>query len=451
MFTVGRIKEMNKEITLKDIEKVSAKQGDLSLKEMGVRQNGIVSSCIDENEAAKLQNVFSVEVPAGDITNQQKSGRCWMFAGLNVLRAALFKKLNVKSIELSQAYLQFYDKLEKANFALERAIELVHEPIGSRLNAYILDNGVADGGHWAMFTSLVKKYGVVPSSAMKDTAVSKNTAELNVVLQRIVANDIKVFHDMAESGKTEEDMRKKKDGMLEEVYRVLAIALGVPPKTFVLEYKDKDDKFVRLPEMTGLEFFRDYIGVNLDDWISLSDAHVNGWEKGTKRACHYVGNVEGGDPVLFFDVNTAAIRKAVVASLKGGDIVWFAADVSASSLRSRGLLGGKLIRDDLLFQTKDKLSKGEQLDYHITYCNHAMAFTGVNLVNGRPNRYKVENSWGKDNGDGGFFVADAEWFDSYVYQVLVNKKYLPAELVEEYEKAPIVDGEPFDGLWNALD
>ena len=105
----------------------------------------------------------------------------------------------------------------------------------------------------------------------------------------------------------------------------------------------------------------------------------------------------------------------------------------------------------MLFQTKDKLSKGEQLDYHTTYCNHAMAFTGVNLVNGRPNRYKVENSWGKDNGDGGFFVADAEWFDSYVYQVLVNKKYLPAELVEEYEKAPIVDGEPFDGLWNALD
>ncbi len=443
---------MNEALTLKDIEKFSQKQQENALvKQMGIRQNGIVASCIDANEAMKLQNVFSIEIKAGDITNQNKSGRCWMFAGLNVLRQKLFKKLGVNSIELSQAYLQFYDKLEKANFTLERAIELADEPISSRLNAYLLDNGIADGGHWAMFASLVKKYGVVPSSAMKDTAVSKNTSELNSVLKKAIANDIKTIRDLAQAGKSKEDIRKKKDAMLAEIYNILTLSLGVPPKTFVLEYRNKKDEFVRLPEMTGLEFFQKYVGADLGDWISLSDANTLGWEKGIRYTSHYVGNVEGGDPIVFFDVPTADLRKAVVASLKGGDIVWFAADVTASSLRQEGLLGGKLIRDDLLFGTKDRLSKGQQLDYHVTYCNHAMAFTGVNLVNGRPNRYKVENTWGKDKGSDGFFVADAEWFDRYVYQILVHKKYLSKELLEAFEKAPIKDIEPFNGLWNALD
>ena len=444
---------MQKELTLKDIEKIASSQEDKidPTKEMAVRNNGIVASCTDSDVMMSLQNSFSIEVDAGDITNQNQSGRCWMFAGLNVLRKSLFEKLGVKTIELSQAYLQFYDKLEKANFTLEKAIDIVDQPINSRLNAYLLDNGIGDGGHWAMFTSLVKKYGVIPSSFMKDTAVSKATGELNVVLQNVIANDIKVFHDMAEKGKSKDDMRKKKEGMLEEIYRILAISLGVPPKKFTLEYKDKDNKFVRLPEMSGVEFYKNYIGIDLDDWISLSDAGTIGWEKGVRYVSPYVGNVIGGDPVTFFDVPVAEMRKAVVSSLKGGEIVWFAAEVSAKSLRKAGFMSPNLVRQDLLFSIKDKLSKGEQLDYHSTCCSHAMAFTGVNLVGNKPNRYKIENSWGKDNGDGGFYICDGAWFDSYVYQVLVRKKYLPTELVKQYEESPVKECEPFNGLWSCLD
>ena len=444
---------MQKELTLKDIEKIATSQeGKIDpIKEMAVRYNGIVNSCIDSNVMMSLQNVFSVEVDAGDITNQNQSGRCWMFAGLNVIRKVLFEKLGVKNIELSQAYLQFYDKLEKANFTLEKAIDIVDQPIDSRLNAYLLKQGIADGGHWAMFTSLVKKYGVVPSSVTKDTITNRSTSELNDVLQNVIANDIKVFHDMAEKGKSKEDMRKKKEGMLEEVYRILAISLGVPPKKFTFEYKDKNDKFIRLPEMTGVEFYEKYVGIDLDDWISLSDAGTLGWEKGVRYVSPYVGNVIGGDPVTFFDVPINEMRKAVVSSLKGGEIVWFAAEVSAKCLRKAGFMSPNLIRQDLLFGIKDKLSKGEQLDYQSTYCSHAMAFTGVNLVGNKPNRYKIENSWGKDNGDGGFYICDAAWFDSYVYQILVRKKYLPAELVKQYEESPIKECEPFNGLWTALD
>ncbi len=444
---------MQQELTLKDLEKIAASQESKidHVKEMAIRYNGIVASCTDSNVMMSLQNTFSVEVNAGDITNQNQSGRCWMFAGLNVLRKSLFEKLGVKTIELSQAYLQFYDKLEKANFTLEKAIDIVDQPISSRLNAYLLDNGVGDGGHWAMFTSLVKKYGVIPSPLMKDTAVSKSTSELNSVLQNVIANDIKTFHDMAAKGKSKEDMRKRKEGMLEEVYRILALSLGMPPKKFTFEYKNKDDKFVRLPEMTGAEFYEKYIGIDLDDWISLSDAGTLSWEKGVRYVSPYVGNVVGGDPVTFFDVPLNEMRKAVISSLKGGEIVWFAAEVGAKSLRKAGLMSPNLIRQDLLFSIKDRLSKGEQLDYHSTYCSHAMAFTGVNLVGNKPNRYKIENSWGKDNGDGGFYVCDDAWFGSYVYQVLVRKKYLPADLLKQYEESPIKECEPFNGLWANLD
>lgn len=443
---------MEGKLTIGDLEKISKKAaGEIDpIKEMAIRGNGISLCCVDQTIAGSLQNVFSVEVNAGDITNQNQSGRCWMFAGLNVLRQKLFEKLGVKTIELSQAYLQFYDKLEKINFTLERAIELAGEPINSRLNAYILSDGIGDGGHWAMFASLVKKYGVVPSSAMKDTAVSKATSELNALLHKVVANDVKAIREMHSKGKADSEIRKKKEVMLEEAYRILALSLGIPPKKFALEYKDKNDKFVRLKEMSPKEFYDEYIGIDLDEWVSLSDAGTIGWEKGVRYTCHYVGNVEGGDPVVFFDVLPSEMKKAVVNSLKGGDIVWFAADVSAKSLRKAGLMSPALLRDDLLFGTKNKLSKGEELDYHVTYCNHAMAFTGANLANGKPNRFKIENSWGKDNGDGGFFVCDAAWFDSYVYQILVRKKYLPADLLKKYEESPIQDTEPFNGLWIGL-
>lgn len=444
---------MGKELSLEKVEalKKGSESAEASFAELGVRKNGIVASATDSDEQAKLQSVFSVEIDGGDITNQQRSGRCWMFAGLNMLREKLFAKLNVKTFELSQAYLQYYDKLEKANFALERAIELATQPISSRLNAFNLDMTIGDGGHWAMFVSLVKKYGVLPSQFMPDTQVSCHTDELNAVLSHVLADDIHALRASLEKGESEEEVRLEKEAMLQEVTHILTISLGMPPKDFVLEYRDKDNKFVRLPRLTPKEFYDQYIGLDLDEWISLSDAQTYSWKKKVRYTSHYVGNVEGGDPIIFFDVPLSDLKAAVIKSLEGGDIVWFAADVSQESLRKEGLLGANLIRYDKLFGFEEKLSKGEQLDYHSAYCNHAMAFTGVNLVDGVPDRFKVENSWGKDNGDKGYFVMDDAWFDRYVYQVLVNKKYLTPELLSDYEQSPLEDVEPFNGLWLGLD
>lgn len=417
-----------------------------------VAKNGLVNSAIDEREFAKLQNVYSDVIEAGEVTNQKHSGRCWMFAGLNVLRVILMKRLNVKEIELSQAYLQFFDKLEKFNFALEKAIELSGEPIDSRLNVFLLDTAMGDGGHFVMFTNLVKKYGVVPSAFMPDNAVNSSTPELNQVLLALLSQDIFALRKAKEEGASLAELRKRKEEMLEEVHRALLICLGEPVREFQLEYTDKDNKFVRLEKTSPKEFYDKYIAMDLDDYVVLSDAHLLQTKPYQKYTCPFVNNVIEGDPVIFFNVALAELKSAVVASIKGGDPVWFGADVSQQSLRQDGKLGGRLIRTDELLGYRLRLSKGERLSYRSCFCNHAMTFTGVNLLEeAKANRFKVENSWGKDNGKDGYFVMDEAWFDDYVYEAFVDKKYLPEELLRKYQSSSVEEVSPFDAMWAKMD
>lgn len=406
---------------------------DYKVRERAVTKNGIVNSAIDFDVKREAKPVFSIEVSAGNVTNQKQSGRCWMFAGLNVIRTMVMKKLHIKNFELSQSYLQFYDKLEKANFFLERIIELKDEPIDSRLNAFFLDNGIGDGGHFIMFTNLVKKYGVVPSYSMPETAVSSATTELNNVLNDLLHKDALILREKAKSVSAE-DLETLKDVMLQDIYQVLVISLGMPPKEFTLEVRDKDDKFVASEVKTPLSFFKEYIEADLDAYIPLSDIPYDGLKRGECYYSHFVNNVEGGDEVLFYNVPVDVLKTSVINSLKGDEVVWFAADVLSQSLRKEGILASGIINYDELFQVKTLTGKAERMNSRTSFCNHAMTFTGVNLVNDKPNRFKVENSWGKDVGEDGFFVMSDSWFDDYVYQVLVNKKYVPEEYVKEYEE-----------------
>ncbi len=442
---------MKSTLEIKDLEKFSknfAADKELNIAKRSVARNGIVNSAIDPDAALALQNTFSIDVDAGDITNQKQSGRCWMFAGLNIIRMVAAKKLNLKSFELSQAYLQFYDKLEKANFTLEKALEVADEPVNSRLNTFLFDNGIEDGGHFVMFTNLVKKYGVIPSELMPDNVVNCGTGELNSLLHAIIGKDILALREAKSSGASCEELSSKKEEMLAEIYNVLCVTLGVPPKSFTYEYKDKDNKFVRLEETTPLEFYEKYVGVNLDDYIVLSDAPMAGYKANQKYSSSWVNNVIGGDPVVFFNVGAEEMKKATIASLKASELVWFAADVSSESLRKQGLLGYNLIRFDELFKISLLQDKGGRMDARISFCNHAMTFTGVNLLDdGKPNRWKVENTWGKEPGNGGFFVMDDTWFENYVYEVFVKKEFVSPEILKAYEESSIIDVEPWAVMW----
>ena len=416
-----------------------------------VTKNGLVNSSIDELKVRENIDVFSINVPCGEITNQRHSGRCWMFAGLNVIRTILFDKLGVKNIELSQAYLQFYDKLEKANFFLTEAMKRLDTPLDDQEVIFLLNSAIGDGGHWAMFTNLVNKYGVVPSAAMPDNAVNSDTTELNTYLSKILDGDYKKLRSLKNNSKAE--LEDEKEKMLKEIYRVLVISLGVPPKSFEFEYEDKDGNYKKIGKTTPKEFFSKYVEEDLGDWIALANAPLEGYKPYTKYVAPLVNNVVGGEPVTFINVEIEEIKNALIASLKDKRVCWFAAEVSLDSLRKDGYLVKDIYNlDELTGIDTSSLNKGEKLDYRYAYCSHAMTFTGVNLDdNGKPNRYKLENTWGTENGKKGFYVMDDAWFNEYVYQVIVNSKYIKPEVLEKIKAAETVEVKPFNTLWNRID
>lgn len=436
---------MKEELSLDDIssfEKSYSERKANRIAGRAVQKNGLYASAVDPLVYRKQKTVYSIDVDSGDVCNQRRSGRCWLFAGLNVVRAILMKKLNAKNIELSQAYLQYYDRLEKSNFVLDKAIKLAGEEYDSRLNEFILNFGNADGGYFEFFSSLVKKYGVVPIEEMPDGACSTDTTELNETLNALLHKDVALIRK-AYAENPETDFAPMKANMLSEVYRLLAVALGEPVHSFSYQYRDKDNKFVDLGTLTPKEFYEKYIGVELGDYISLADYPIKGIEKHRKYTSEYVQNVVGGEETTVFQTSVQEMKDAVVAALKAGELVWFGADVVASSMRKEGLLAKGIYKLDEMLDLKFSDDKGENLMYRTNTCCHAMTFTGVNLADGKPDRWKVENSWGKENGKDGYFTMDDAWFDSYVYEVFVPKKYLPKELVEDYEKAKTEVVSPF--------
>ncbi len=442
---------MEQKITLEEIssfENDLKKVSDLNLKKATVMKNGITGSSTAIELEREMKFAFSVDVESGNVTNQKRSGRCWMFSGLNVLRTILYKKLNVKNIELSQAYLQFYDKLEKANFFLEKAIQFASEEVKSRNNVFLLDSTIQDGGHFVMFSNLVKKYGVVPLEEMPDHAVSSETMELNTVLSSYLSQAMKDLRAMVKEGKSTEEISKKKKDVLSVIYRILTISLGSPVSSFEYEYVDKDNHYVRLKRMTPKEFYDEYIKEDLEDYLPLCDAPLGHMKPLTRYTCDMVNNVVGGSPIIFFNVPLQEMKKSVIASLKANMPVWFAADVSSQSLRKEGYLVDGILLQNELFSLENHMDKASRMDYRSSFCNHAMTFTGVNLdEEGKSNRWKVENSWGKENGKDGYYVMSDKWFDEYVYQVFVKKEYVNPEIVDAYQKSALESVDPFDTLW----
>ena len=400
-------------------------------------KNGIAASCIDYKENRSMQNNFSVSIDSGDITDQKQSGRCWMFAALNVMRLKVMKKLKLKNMELSQSYPLFWDKLEKSNWFLENILATLDEPLNGRLLHFLLEAPVADGGQWSMFADLIKKYGVIPKDAMNESFDSSATKDLTKYVTLKLREYACTLREEHRSGKSMQDLRSRKQAMMNEVYRILCISLGKPPASFTWETRDKDDKFIRI-RSTPQQFFADYVDMKLDDYISLINAPTKDKPFGKTYTVKYLGNVAGGTPVIYLNLPIEDLKKAAIAQMKAGESVWFGSDVQQRFLKTEGLLSVKAVRPDLLFDTEFPLTKEQRLDYRESLMTHAMTFTGVNIAdNGKPNRWRVENSWGKDVGKDGFWVMSDEWFSEFTYQVVINKKYLSKKQRDMLEQKPI--------------
>ena len=386
----------------------------------------------------EIPHEFSISLEQGAVTNQKRSGRCWMFAALNCMRFQVIKKQNLEDFELSQSYPLFYDKLEKANYFLESILDTLDEPTDGRLIAHLLAAPLNDGGQWDMLCSIVEKYGLVPKTAMPESVSSSATQEMVSYMTEKLREYACVLRKGHKAGKSMEQLKKEKEAMMETVYRMLCISLGKPPRTFTFEYRDKDGNFHREANLTPKAFYEKYVGLRLDDYVSVINAPTEDKPFYRSYTVQYLGNVKEGRPVKYVNLPTEEMKQAAIAQLKDGEPVWFGCDVGKRSFRDGGLMDTGIYDVETLFDTDFPMTKAERLEYGQSLMTHAMVFQGVNLdENGKPDRWRVENSWGEEAGKKGYFVMSDRWFDEYNYQVVVNKKYLSSKALEAYEKEPV--------------
>ncbi len=416
-----------------------------------VAMNATVSAGIRQAAAncqapRSSRHSFSISLKQGEITNQKQSGRCWMFAALNTMRFQVMKKLNLETFELSQAYPLFYDKLEKSNYCLENILKTLEEPTEGRLMSFLLMAPLGDGGQWDMFVGLVEKYGVVPKEAMPESVSSSATADLSSYMTEKLREDACVLRTAYQNGASMEALREKKEAMLEEIYRMLCIALGTPPEKFTFEVRDKDEKFIRDVDITPQAFYKKYVGMNLGDYVSLINAPTADKPFYHTYTVKFLGSVLEGRPVKYLNLPAEELKAAAIAQLKDGEPVWFGCDVGKRSLRDGGIMDLNVLDVEGLFDVSFGMTKAQRLDYGQSLMTHAMVLQGVNLdENGKPNRWRVENSWGKEPGKDGYYVMTDDWFTEYTYQVVVNKKYLTAEQRKQWEQDP-KELEPWDPM-----
>lgn len=390
-----------------------------------VQENGVVKASMNYDAKRSLNRVFSLEVETGTVTAQKKSGRCWLFATLNTLRHEFAKKYKMKDFQFSQNYNSFFDRLEKANHYLEEIIRLADRPADDRELLEVLNWNDNDGGQWANAAALINKYGVVPQSVMPETFTSDQTADLNSSLNLKLSKDAMALREMKANGKSDDDLRAYKKEALSEVYRMLVYAFGKPVEKFDFEYRDDDKKYHLDKDLTPKEFYDKYVARDFDDYVCLLDAPDH--EMGKKYGLPSQDYIYDGKHIEFLNVGTSSLKQAVIESLKAGETVWFGCDVLQDLDRQKGYLAPEFFKQGDLFNIDLNLSKKERLASRNGEVSHAMTFTGVDLVDGKPTKWKVENSWGDKVGDKGYFIMSDEWFDKYVYEVIVNQKYISSE------------------------
>ena len=402
---------------------------------------------LNRRRAALISQAFSLHLPENPATAQNNSGRCWMFAALNTFRSRAQQALNVpEGFELSQNYTMFWDKFEKANYFLENILLTLREPVGSRIIDWLLGGPIQDGGQWDMFVNLIKKYGVVPKTVMPETESSSRTGDVVGQVTGKLREYACRLRELHAGGASADELNEAKRTYLSEVYRMLCIHLGEPPSNFEWQWRDKDKQFHREGVMTPIEFYDKFVGYDLDDMVCLIHDPRPGHAANTVFTVKFLGNVVGGQPTHYLNTELEVIKTSAIQQIQAGESVWFGCDVGKYLDRDLGVMDIDLFDYDLVYGTKNGLTKAERLMYGHSQMTHAMVFTGVDIDDqGKSRKWRVENSWSDKPGDKGFFQMTDGWFDEFTYEVVVHRKFVPAKVLKALEK-PAIQLEPWDPM-----
>ena len=427
------------EITKKQIEKMRKEfESDSSARvaQNAVTSNNLSSVTLRRDLVQEIDFTFSTKLDEWKATNQKSSGRCWLFATLNLFRPGTMKKMNVKEFEFSQAHIHFWDKFERSNHFLEAIIETSGRPVDDRTIHFLLSDPIGDGGQWNMAMNLIRKHGLVPKSAYPESNSSSSTRWMNSILKDILRSSASEIRGILDSGGSDEEARSHKESRMEDIWRVLCIHLGTPPESFDWQWRDKDKEFHRRGEMTPQQFADEFVDVDWEEYVCIVNDPRNEYYQ--TYTVDYLQNVAGGPPVVYLNVPSDEMKSITQEILEDGMPVWMGCDVGKQMDRKRGLWDANLFETNELYGVDYGMTKADRLRYGQTMMTHAMLFTGVDVHEGKPRRWRVENSWGDDSGQKGFYTMNDNWYDEHMFEIAAPKKYLTDKMVKGLETVPIV-------------
>ena len=434
---------MNSKILLKTItefRKSTDANPQVRLARNAAVRGDVMDLAMDWEAFRRIDHTFS-DIVTGQmkVTNQKSSGRCWGFAGLNLFRIYLGRKYNLKKFEFSQNYFIFCDKLEKSNYFLENIIKTADEPLDGRLVMHLLTDPIQDGGQWHMFVNLIEKYGVLPQTEMPESFQSSQSMRMNRMITRKLRGFAKDLRAAYEKGADTKKLRVMKEDMLRTIYQMLTISLGSPPDKFEWQIRDKDKKFHRFEKLNPKQFYKEHVGLDLNDYVCLINCPMSDKSYNEIYTVDYLGNVVEGSIIRYLNLPSKRLKEVAAASIKDDHPVWFGCDVGKHFHRNLGVMDMDIFDFELFYSTDFPMTKTDRLEFGDSQMTHAMLFTGVDLDGrGHPRKWQVENSWGEKRSDKGYDIMTDSWFDEYNYEVVVYKDYITKDEFSVYQKDPVV-------------
>ncbi len=387
---------------------------------------------VSADRPVTMDTHFSDEVLTKGRTDQKSSGRCWLFTGLNVLRARMIQRHDLGAFTFSQNYLFFYDQLEKSNLFLQGIIDTRDLPLEDRKVDWLLSNPLGDGGQFTGVSNLVMKYGVVPSEAMGETLSANNTSQMSAQIKTKLREDA-----LALRGARPDQLQSMKIGMLKEVYRMLALCLGVPPTEFTWSRYNSRGEFVSEKTYTPKGFYEEFIGEDLENnYIMVMNNPAV--EYGKVYEIEYDRHVYDGQNWVYLNLPIERIKEMAIASIKDNTALYFSCDVGKFLDRSRGVADLRNFDYESLMGVSFGMDKKQRILTHASGSTHAMTLIAVDIRDGRPVKWMVENSWGANSGYRGNIIMTDEWFDEYMFRLVVEKKYVPDDIMALLRQKPVM-------------
>ncbi len=422
-----------------DIKKMSAtlqNNSETTALTNAISSNDIKKLAVNRDNIGKVNFYINTKVETKGISNQKSSGRCWMYTGLNVLRAKVIEKYKLDGFQFSHNYLFFYDQLEKANLFYNGMIETAFLPLDDRKVEWLLKNPIGDGGQWTGVVDLVTKYGLVPESAMPETHQSDNTRMMSRLIKRKMREDGMELRKLGQSKMAKESVLQIKKEKLTEIYQILAYSLGEPPVDFLWQYKDTDSNISKAKKYTPEEFYQEVLDINLNDYVMIMDNPT--LEYGKLYEIEYDRHTQEGSNWKYINIKADQIKKYAVKSLQANEGMYFSCDVGKQLESKKGFLDVNTYDYSSLFGVDFGMDKKTRIQTYESGSTHGMALMGVNILDDNTtDKWLLENSWGK-KGHNGYLIMTDEWFNEYMFRLVVDKRFLDEAALKILKQEPII-------------